>query len=214
VDTNGWMILWTGIMAVATAGVVVVSAIYTYFTRALVRGQIDPKVIVYVRHDRERRSILTINIENIGRDIAYDLEFHPSRPVPESAFGIELASAALAGAMTSGPLISGIPSLGPGDSRVITWGQYGGLTKSLDHQPIVLKFEYKTADGRRMRSQAILEVESHLGTDASSPPAVESARSLAGIEKSMKHMARSLSDLRSEIAEMKNDRTEAKVPEG
>jgi hypothetical protein len=45
--------------------------------------------------------------------------------------------------MTEGPLIEGIPSLGPGDSRKIVWGQYYGLKKALGDEQLIVTCEYK-----------------------------------------------------------------------
>jgi hypothetical protein len=46
--------------------------------------------------------MLTIVIENIGRDIAYDVTFMPSRPAPEKAYGISRGEAQEAKPMPSG----------------------------------------------------------------------------------------------------------------
>jgi hypothetical protein len=38
--------------------------------------------------------------------------------------------------MSTGPIIKGIPFLAPDQQIVLTWGQYGGLHKYLDSNPI------------------------------------------------------------------------------
>ncbi len=111
---------WTAIAAVAASGSVVMAAIYTRLTFRLVRLQAEPKVIVYVKHDLERPTILVIIIENIGRDIAYDITFKASKAIPTKAYGITVDEARPVGIMNDGPLIEGIPALGPGDFREIT----------------------------------------------------------------------------------------------
>jgi hypothetical protein len=186
-----WVPLWTAVAAVAASLTALVTIAYTYFTLRLVRSQAEPKVIVYVKHDHERPSVLVIVIENIGRDIAHDVQFTSSRPIPTKAWGIELSSAAKAEVMDHGPLVSGIPALGPGDPRTITWGQYGGLAKAIGTEPITLTYTYR--HGRHVFSgETRLEVESYIGTDAHDKPAVVVARSAKEIEGTLKSIAKSL----------------------
>ena len=90
--------------------------------------------------------------------------------------------------MTDGPLILGIPSFGPGDARVITWGQLGGLTTAIGAEPIRLSYTYR--HGRRtLQGEAELEVTSYRGTDASERPLLAAAKSLEGISKAMNTLA-------------------------
>jgi len=173
---------WTAIAALAAGGSALMAAFYTLLTFRLVRMQAEPKVIVYVKDDLERRTILMIIIENIGRDIAYDVKFKASRPIPSRAFGMNSDNAKPAEDMQEGPLIEGIPALGPGDRRVITWGQFGGLTKALGAESIILDYTYRSGK-RLIRGQSKLEVRSYLGTDASQKPIVSIAKSLEEISK-------------------------------
>jgi hypothetical protein len=173
---------WTAVAAVAAGGSAVMAAFYTFLTFRIVRMQAEPKVIVYVKDDLERRTILTIIIENIGRDIAYDVKFKASKPIPSGAFGMSIDNAKPAKEMQEGPLIEGIPALGPGDRRVITWGQFGGLTKALGDDSIILDYTYWSGK-RLIKGQSKLEVRSYLGTDASQKPIVSIAKSLEEISK-------------------------------
>lgn len=157
---------WTALAAVAATASTAVAAAYTYLTHRLVRLNTDPKVLVYTVNDRERPGILMIVIENIGRDIAEGVRFTTDRPVPSRAFGMTIEEAQPSELMRSGPLIDGIPALGPGDTRRITWGQFGGLRKALGGKPIRITVEYRR--GRhRFSSSSVLEVDSYEGTDAS-----------------------------------------------
>ncbi len=74
--------LWTAIAALSASLSAVVAIISTYYAVRLLQAQGEPKVIVFVRHDFDRPSILTIVIENIGRDIARDVKFVASKPIP------------------------------------------------------------------------------------------------------------------------------------
>ena len=168
---------WTAIAAVAAGCSAVMAAIYTRLTFRLVRLQAEPKVIVYVKHDLDRPSILVIIIENIGRDIAYDITFKASKAIPAKAYGISVEEAKPADIMKDGPLIEGIPALGPGDSREITWGQFGGLSKAIGDIPLILDYKYNSGN-KQISGRAKLEVRSYLGTDASEKPTVTIAKSL------------------------------------
>jgi hypothetical protein len=58
--------------------------------------------------------------------MAYDVRFQFSDPLPNRAWGMDVEGAETAQPMRSGPLIDGIPTLAPGETRVIDWGQRGG----------------------------------------------------------------------------------------
>jgi hypothetical protein len=124
-----------------------------------------------------------IRIQNIGRDVATDIEFKTSRPVPARGFGLSASSSEPPNqVMTSGPLIDGIPVLGPGDSRDITWGQFGGLLRAVGDQPIEVDFTYRHGS-RKLRGYSRLEVGSYRDTDASENPPAAVAKSLDKLAK-------------------------------
>ena len=178
---------WTAVAALAASATALVTIVYTYFTARLVQSQSEPKVIVYVRHDADRPSLLILVVENIGRDIARSITFKPSRLIPAEGFGIAGPNGE-AKTMTKGPFVEGIPLLSPGDSRVITWGQYGGLAAAIGPTPIELEYTYK--HGRRtLTGAATLEVTSFANTDASTRPAVASTRALQEIATAVKQIA-------------------------
>jgi hypothetical protein len=157
---------WTAAGALGALISAAVAAAYTYFAYRLIRAQTEPNVVVYVRHDESRRSVIQIVIENIGRGLASDIRFSTSRPIPSRALGLSLEEARSAADMTEGPLIEGIPALGPGDSRKITWGQYGGLHKALGDEIITVKCEYRHGQRHMPRATFQLDVRSFKATDA------------------------------------------------
>ena len=189
-----FMPLWTAIAAGAATLTALVTIAYTYFTLRLVRSQSEPKVIVYVKHDLERLTVLMLVVENIGRDIAHDVRFTASRPIPARAWGIEAPDVTQVKIMTDGPLVAGIPALGPNDSRTISWGQYGGLSAAIGAEPIRLHYSYRHGH-RTFAGETQLEVESFAGTDASERPAVIVARSIKEIEGAMKSISNSLTTI-------------------
>jgi hypothetical protein len=171
------LLFWTAVAALGASLSAVVAAIYTIITYRLVRLQSDPHVIVYSKTDLDRPSFVVLVIENIGRDIAHDVVFIPDRPSPANAFGIEEKTAKFAEPMTDGPLAEGIPALGPGTQRVITWGQLGGISKALAGAPINLAYTYRSGK-RRFSGSTQLDVRSYVGTDVSKKPLLRIAKSL------------------------------------
>jgi hypothetical protein len=116
------------------AAIIAVSA--TVINYLFFRSQLDPHVIVYATTDERRPSIVVLVIENIGKSMAKNVTFEFSRSFPKKAFGIAETESSQPEEMDEGPLITGIPSLGPGSKRVITWGQFGGLHKALGDKPV------------------------------------------------------------------------------
>jgi hypothetical protein len=180
--------LWTAVAALLSA---FFAALYTWLTFRLVRGQSEPNVVIYVRHDESRRSILQIVIENIGRGLATDLRFKASRPIPDGAWGLSEKETKPTQPMTGGPLIHGIPSLGPGDSRKISWGQYYGLKKALGDRPITVTCEYKHGKRQMPSVTAVLEIGSFTGTDALESEGARTIKELTRIADALKEIASS-----------------------
>ncbi len=46
--------------------------------------------------------------------------------------------------MNSGPLVNGIPCLGPGSKRVITWGQFDGIRQGIDGDYLDITATYQS----------------------------------------------------------------------
>ena len=123
VDWSAIGAFWTSIVA----AIIAVSA--TIINYLFFRSQVDPHVIVYATHDDRRPGIILLIIENIGKSVAKEVQFEFSKFFPQDAFGFE--NAPQPQPLNKGPLFTGIPSLGPGAKRIITWGQYGGIHKAL-----------------------------------------------------------------------------------
>lgn len=158
---------------VAIAGVAVLVALAaSLVSYAVYRSQADPEVIVYLEPDERRQTVINLVIKNVGNAAARDVSFKSSRPVPSEAFGLEAATAEVAGPMTRGPLVAGIPFLPPGATRIITWGQFGGLVKALGEDTITVTATYHASHigaprPIRMTTACPLEIKSFEGTDAS-----------------------------------------------
>ena len=174
-------------MFIATVGLVLVSVGATMISYFLLRSQVDPEVIVYVKHDEMRPSLLMIVIQNIGRGSAYNVRFTIDRTVPAKAWGIEEPDPKEPVVpMEHGPLATGIPLLAPGEKRVLNWGQYGGLIEAVGRAPIRVSTHFESKrrfpwDPTDHTVDSLLEVLSFEATDASEPPELRRTQALERI---------------------------------
>ncbi|MGV8865123.1 MAG: hypothetical protein ACOH2T_28780 [Pseudomonas sp.] len=148
-----WISIFMALIAIATALV----------TYAVYRSATDPVVIVYAQPDLQRRSLVNLFIENIGRGAAHSISFSASRPLPEKAFGISLPEKVPEG-MKSGAIVNGVPFLAPGQRISITWGQYGGLARYIGDEPIrVDSFCYRGRSkgifAKKLRAASTLDIK-------------------------------------------------------
>lgn len=151
-------------MVLVTAMAVVIN--YLFF-----RSQADPYVVVYADVDEHRPTIINLIIENIGRSMAENVRFSTSAPLPAKVFGTT-DSVAKAQILSEGPLIHGIPALGPGAKRVITWGRYPALYSVLGDDVIRVRIEFEARawvpwDSTERVVICPIEVQSFFGTDGS-----------------------------------------------
>ena len=172
---------------VAAAILAVLTGVYVFHTRRLVQAQTRPNVIVYTDHDNDRSTIIQIVIKNVGFAVAKEVSFSLSRPIPARAFGLDAASAEAAPIMQSGPLVHGIPALGPASERRIDWGQYGGLKNALGDELVYVTCNFVHGTKRLPPTHNILEVESYAGTNASPSEASRLATALEAIQKKLQH---------------------------
>lgn len=179
---------WSAVSALATVASAVAAAIATgaaWWTYQLLSAEGAPKIVVYVMGDRTRPTLILIRIANVGRDVAHDVRFQTARPIPAKAWGLSDDSAvASKEVMNSGPLVDGIQQLGPDDFRDVTWGQFGGIRKSLGSEPVRLTFTYRHGEAV-LNGSAVLEADSFVQTDVSTHPPVRIARSLEEISSEL-----------------------------
>lgn len=161
-DQNPWFDLASSYVGPILVFIVtVLAAIVSYRTY---RNQTDPEIVVYATPDLDSPMIIMLVIENIGRGVARNIKFSLSREIPHRAF--EISKGENKSWMTSGPLINGIPALGPGARREIRWGQYGALHNLLGDNIISVDatFERKSVfcpnEKIILRSNSLLEISS------------------------------------------------------
>lgn len=148
----------------------VIALTSTVINYLVLRLQRDPEVVVYAVPDPQRPTIINLVIENTGKGVAHDVRFVCARDIPARAFGFE--KAAVPEPMKDGPLINGIPSFGPGERRIITWGQYGGLKAGLGDEVLDISAVYFSLPPLRVKKQkhrttSRVDILSFEGTDAS-----------------------------------------------
>ena len=185
--------------AIATVVLAVLTFIYVRLTKGILENQSNPCVIVSVIHDDERATILQLVIKNVGAGLAQDVTFEFSRPIPARAWGIAEKDAKTVEPMTSGPLIEGVPGLGPGEQRRIDWGQYGGLMKSLGSEPVTVKCKFKKNGKAMPPMECKLDVKSFEGTVAAERPSAKVARELEKISTNLHHLTTGFYTLKIEM---------------
>ena len=149
---------------------VIIATASTLISYLLFRDAKDPEVVVYATPDERRPSIINLIIENTGRSAAWDVSFKPSIPVPKEAFGIENAKHPKP--MDHGPIVNGIPCLGPSSKRVMTWGQFDGIRKGIGEGSIDITTTYFSYPSlafkpRKHITVSRLDIKSFENTDAS-----------------------------------------------
>lgn len=147
--------------------------------------QTQPHVIVTAIHDLSRPTLIMLSIKNIGHGMAKDVYFETSKPLM-IAFGLDEKTTKPPTPVESGPFKTGIPSLGPGESRVMNWGQCYGLTKVYGIDGIKITCHFSHGTKRLPPTESIVEVESFANTIAHSNPELRSANALEEIANTLK----------------------------
>jgi hypothetical protein len=198
----------TWVPGLATVVLVVLTFRYVRLTEGILENQTNPCVIVSVIHDDERPTILQLVIKNVGAGLAQDIRFDFSRPIPARAWGIAERDAKSVEPITSGPLIDGVPALGPGEERRIDWGQYGGLTKNLGSEPIIVECTFKKNGKAMPPTKCTLDVKSFESTATAERPSMKAATELEKISKDLHNLATGLCNLKIEMVEDRDCRPE------
>ena len=132
-----------------------------------------------------------IIIENVGKGMAKIVCFELSEPL-FIAFGVSEETTKAPEFRDAGPLLNGIATLAPGDTRKMIWGQYFAIKKFLGSREIrvVCKFErvHGLDDFRELEPvECVLEVKSFAYHDAVDPDgARQCASQLASIAKTLR----------------------------
>jgi hypothetical protein len=177
----------------ATVGLVAISVIAAITNYLALAASTEPHVVVYAKADQSRPQVVQIVIENVGHRVARDIRFTLSEPLPNRFIGGWGTSHSEAGLMTTGPLIEGIPALGPKDTRVMFWGTYHNLHEFLGDRIVIVTARYRStpllarSDWNEYEVQSVVEVHSFTDGEAVDPDgARQSARELKRIADLLK----------------------------
>lgn len=180
-------------MTIATVALAALTAVLAVYTRNLFlearktrEYQTNPNVIITAAHHNDRPTLITLIIRNIGNGLALDIEFNPSKEL-KICFGLTEKAARIK-PMPDGPLRHGIPSLGPGETRIIDWGQVGGLLHEIGNECVTIDIEYKNASDQKIHQKCKVDVASFIGTAANRSCQKQSADALEQISKTFQHL--------------------------
>ena len=174
VDPSNW------VTAVGTMAIALVSIPALLTSRKAIAIQTNPCVIVTVVHEDQKPTILQLIVKNIGNGVAYDIQFEHSRPLPKNAFGLSHVEKPTSEIFTSGPLIDGIPALGPGETRKFHWGQFGGLKTALGQDKILTIVHCKNLNQKKMKPMKCpLDIDSHYGVNFSDTAELRNMKEIA-----------------------------------
>lgn len=202
VDWSAW------VTAIATLVLTFLTFAYVRITRKILDSQSDPCVIISVIHDNERPTVLQLVAKNIGSGLAHDITFQFSKPLPKKAWGISQEQARDVILMNDGPLILGIPALGPGEDRRLDWGQYGGLIKAIGEEPIIATTYFKK-NGRKMRPvKSYLDIKSFEYTNASESSIAKIAKNLEKLSIDIGRLSTGYHKLEIKIVEFPDQQEE------
>jgi hypothetical protein len=184
----------------ATIIVCLVTIAATVINYYLFRSQTDPEVIVYTKHDLKHPTIITLVVENIGKSVAYDVQFNFSDKIPAEAYGFQAIPKDKIKWMTSGPLVNGIPALPPGGIRELYWGQYYGLKSVIGVHAITVTASYKA---RKPFSPELIccETESKIDIESYADTVANSTDELGDIREELKNINQTLKLLSSKISD-------------
>ncbi|MDD4702165.1 MAG: hypothetical protein PHI96_08090 [Desulfovibrio sp.] len=155
-----WTTIANILMAVATCIMAWATWRMARATNKTLEAQWKPYVTVYPQLRNDASRVLQIVIENIGSAPAYDVKFKIPHNLLYHAWGIPQDSKTKAKAFTSGPFITGIPYLPPRGKRIIDWGQYGGILKSLQEQQAEVTTIFSNAYGdKEPPAKSILDIK-------------------------------------------------------
>lgn len=192
IDWSAW------VTAAASILLALLTFVYVRLTKRIIDSQTDPCIFVSVVDDDDRPTVIQLVIKNIGTGIARDINFEVSRPLFK-AWGVSPTDEIKVESMQKGPLIDGIPVLGPGEKRRITWGQYGGLKKALGDDPIIVKCRFHKGKKLMPTIECKLDVKSFAGTAANEKPILTIARQLEKISSNLEHVVTGFKQMHVEV---------------
>lgn len=175
-----------------SVALVVLTAVLARYTRMLAieakkarELQTSPNVIVTAVHDESRPTIIMLVVQNIGKGMALDVSFMSSVPL-QKAYGISEETKRKPQPIDRGPLVTGIPALGPGESRKMDWGQPGGLLKLVGSEAVTIECKYTSQEGHNYSGMFKVDIESFMMTNANESMPLRTVKALENIADNTK----------------------------
>ncbi|MDM1341551.1 MULTISPECIES: hypothetical protein [Acinetobacter] len=128
-------------MDTITIFTLIISLMALLVTYAVFKSDQQPQIIVFALPHYGKQSFIQLQIKNIGKSIAYNVQISSDQPIPKRAFGIKKLNASK-DYFDSGIFKHGVKVFPPNQSYIYDWGQYGGLREALDNNPITMKVTY------------------------------------------------------------------------
>lgn len=188
-DLSDWI---TTIATVVLAGL---TFLYVRLTKRLVEALSDPCVTIQVAAKEDSARQIQLVVQNSGNGIAYDINFGFSRPLPFKSKQEARNGESLSNAMASGPLIVGIPALGPGERRKIRWGDIGFLSEAIGDEPIIATCKFRKNNKDMTPITCPLEVNSLFGTTIKRSPTYQLSRDIEKISRKIEYLTTGFSKL-------------------
>ena len=152
--------VWTDVAnLVVTTVLAVLTGIYVILTRQLLRSQTDPCVIVTTGPGERDSTDIDIVIRNVGRSLARDIRFELSEAIMQHAWAAHPSDDPEDPIiMNSGPLIDGIPAMGPDEELRFHWGRYAGLKRILGDRHVVVTCRFKRGRKEMAPVECVLDI--------------------------------------------------------
>jgi hypothetical protein len=156
---------------VAAFAVVVFTAVSCFYNRQVARetvrlaaAQTQPFVTVFLRMHDVGGGLFELVIANLGKGAAYDIAFRLPEKFPAHNWGMTESEGTVGPPLNDGPLVRGIPVLGPEEERAFLWGQWGGIGKYLAGKPARVDCYFASHQGGEQKvATGVLEIESFAG---------------------------------------------------
>lgn len=180
---------------ISSFGLMFLTLILAFYTRNLAieakrtrEHQTNPNVIITAIHDDDRPTLMVLVIKNIGNGLANNIRFESSVPLCTS-FGIDKPTLRDPRLIDSGPLVTGIPSLGPGECRRLNWGQPYALIQSIGSSIITIKCKCENSSGEQMPpSICSIDIESFKNCAGHGSIELRAVKALEGIHEQLKRI--------------------------
>jgi hypothetical protein len=208
-NAGAFNVLFTGVVALATAVYAVLTAKLVRETRNLREAQTEPRVEVFFRPRDEWISLIDIVVKNIGAGPAYDLRFESSAVVLNEA-----SDALLKRLSEVNSIHSGIAYLGPGQEFSSYWTNMTEQFEKKIEARLVVKSSFRSATGHSYSRQHVIDLSELKGLEQiGEPPLLKIVKYVEKLQQDVQNLASGFKKLRVDIFDSDDRDTERKQRE-